>query len=155
MAFNWIPLNIGRVMPLTCPLIILFVLKLENHLSQELEISYRAWAQKFSEYLLFFPGWNPPPPQKKKIRFGFFVKIHLLESSKLECRVCTSKVIHIFCNVDCTTCFTLCRWLLLCIFPLLTVWHIILVSVPPTSPLPTPTPCFFFSDLDCFSKFTY
>ena len=38
-------------MPLTCPLLLLFVLKLENHLSQELEILYRAWAQKISEYL--------------------------------------------------------------------------------------------------------
>ena len=25
---------------------------------------------------------HPPSPQKKKIRFGFFVKIHLLENSK-------------------------------------------------------------------------
>ena len=33
-------------MPLTYPLLLLFVLKLENHLSQELEILYRAWAQK-------------------------------------------------------------------------------------------------------------
>ena len=33
------------------------------------------------------------------IRFGFFVKIHLLESSKLElycCRVCSEEVIHTF-----------------------------------------------------------
>ena len=81
------------------PLLLLFVLKLENHLSQELEILYRAWAQKISEYLLFSVVFfsvgtpplslsTPPPPHTKKIffffRFGFFVKIHLLESSKLE-----------------------------------------------------------------------
>ena len=87
-------------MPLTCPFLLLFVLKLENHLSQELEIVYRAWAQKISEYLLFFVfsfsvGTNPPPPPphptpKKKKYFLqildslFFVKIHLQESSKLE-----------------------------------------------------------------------
>ena len=49
-------------------------------------------------FFFFFSGWNlppallsstppPPPPQKKKkkfFRFGFFVKIHLLKSSKLE-----------------------------------------------------------------------
>ena len=92
----------------------------------------------------------PPPPTKKKkkknfFRFGFFVVIHLLESSKSSCRVCTLKVIHIFCNVDCATCFTLCRWLLFCILPLLTVWHTVLVSVFPPPPLPTPTPiCIFF-----------
>ena len=28
------------------------------------------------------PPPPPPTPQKKKIRFGFFVKIHLLENSK-------------------------------------------------------------------------
>ena len=83
MAFNWIPLNIGRVMPLTCPLIILFVLKLENHLSQELEISYRAWAQKFSEYLLFFPGWNPPPPPKKKNQIWIFCQNSLTRELKI------------------------------------------------------------------------
>ena len=59
-------------MPLTCPLLLLFVLKLENHLSQELEILYRARAQKISEYLLFFVfsffsvGTPPPLPEKKK-----------------------------------------------------------------------------------------
>ena len=56
-------------MPLTCPLFLLFVLKLENHLSQELEISYRAWAQKISQYLLFFVFSSYrleslPPPEK-------------------------------------------------------------------------------------------
>ena len=89
-------------MSLSCPLLFLFVLKLENHLSQELEILYRAWAQKIANtycYLcfLFFFGWNPPfsllpppPPKKKKkkifflLQIWFFVKIHLLESSKLE-----------------------------------------------------------------------
>ena len=51
---------------------------------------------------------------------------------------CTLKVIHIFCNVDCTICFTLCRWLLFCILPLLTVWHTVLVSVFPPPPPPSP-----------------
>ena len=41
-------------MTLTCPLLHLFVLKLENHSGQELEILYRAGAQKINEYLLFF-----------------------------------------------------------------------------------------------------
>ena len=60
---------------------------------------------------------------------------------------CTLKVVHIFCNVVCTTCFTLCRWLLFCILPLWTVWHTVLVSVfPSPSPLPPPPPPFgFFS----------
>ena len=52
-------------MPLTCQLLLLFVLKLENLLSQELNMLYRVWAQKISEYLLFFGvffRWNPPPP---------------------------------------------------------------------------------------------
>ena len=40
-------------MRLTCPLLLLFVLKLEDHLSQKIEILYRAWAQKVSEYILF------------------------------------------------------------------------------------------------------
>ena len=69
-----------------------------------------------------------------------------------------NQLIHIFCNVDCTTCFTLCRWLLFCILPLLTVWHTVLVPVfppPPASPLPHPHPIriyFFFSDIDSFQN---
>ena len=74
------------------PLLLLFVLKLENHFSQELEILYRAWAQKNKQItIVFFLGCNPPPPllppfptPKKIFRYGFFVEIHLLESSKLE-----------------------------------------------------------------------
>ena len=50
---------------------------------------------------------------------------------------CTLKVIHMFRNIGCTTCFTLCRWLLFCFLPLLTVWLTVLVSV---FPLSTPTP---------------
>ena len=80
----------------------------------------------------------------------FFLQIWILCQNSLtrelkikSCRVCTLKVIHIFCNVDFTTCFTLCRWLLFCILPLLTVWHTVLVSVFPP-PLPTPTPSTFF-----------
>ena len=68
-------------------------------------------------------------------------------------RVCTLKVIHIFCNVDCTTCFTLCRWLLCCILPLLTVWHTFLVSMfPPPPPLPTPIRIFFLFRYGFFVK---
>ena len=144
-------------MPLTCPLLLLFVLKLEDHLTQELEILYRALAQKNSEYLMIFvfsffplesPSSTPPPPpplkiKKKFFRFGLFVQIHLLDSSKLELYGFTIKVIHIFCNVDCTTCFTLCRWMLFCILPLLTVWHTVLVSVFPPPPQPLPHPHFF------------
>ena len=65
-------------MPLTCPLLLLFVLKLENRFSQEqeLEILYRAGTQKQANTYCFlcflFFGWNPPPrpppphPKKKK-----------------------------------------------------------------------------------------
>ena len=79
-------------MPLTWLLLLLFVLKLENDLRQELEILYRAWAQNISEYLSFFSFFSlffffflgggggsgaegleppllppaPPPPPKKK-----------------------------------------------------------------------------------------
>ena len=114
-------------------------------------------------FCFFFFGWNPPPPvptisppppththTQKFFRFGFFVKIHILE------RVCTLKVIHIFWNDDCTTCFTLCRWLLFCILLLLTVWLTVLVSMFPPPPPPPPPPSnphfFFFSDLDFFVK---
>ena len=38
MTFDLILYTIGRVMPLTCPFLHLSVLKLENRLSQELEI---------------------------------------------------------------------------------------------------------------------
>ena len=50
-------------MRLTCPLLLLFVLKLEDHLSQKIEILYRAWAQKVSEYILYFLLlFSSPPP---------------------------------------------------------------------------------------------
>ena len=35
-------------------------------------------------HTILIPVSDPPPPQKKKIRFRFFVKTHLLESSKLD-----------------------------------------------------------------------
>ena len=86
-------------MPLTCPLLLLFVLKLENLLSQELEIVYGAWAQKISKYLLFCvlffsvgilllqppPSPPPPPPQTpppKKKKF-FFLQIWILCQNSL------------------------------------------------------------------------
>ena len=78
--FRW---NIGWVMPRTCPFLLLFVLKLENHLSYELEIVYRAWAPKISKYILFFFRLDPHTPhptpkkkmtkkKKKKQQFLFF-----------------------------------------------------------------------------------
>ena len=36
-------------MSLSCPVLLLFVLKLENLLNQEFEILYTAWAQKISK----------------------------------------------------------------------------------------------------------
>ena len=81
-------------MPLTCPLLLLFLLELENHLSQNLKFYIEhehkklAYTYCFLCFLLLEPPSSTPAPpshQKKKIfRFGFFVKIHLLESSKLE-----------------------------------------------------------------------
>ena len=83
----------------------------------------------------------PPPPARQKKRFLSSDLYSLSKSfswraQNSSCRVCTLKVIHIFCNVDCTTCFTLCRWLLFYILPLLTVLHTVLVSVVPPSPTP-------------------
>ena len=77
-------------MHLTCPLLLLFVLKLENHLSQELEILYRAWAQKLANTYCFlcflFFGLESPhsPTPHPHCPIWILVKIHLLESSKLE-----------------------------------------------------------------------
>ena len=133
---------------------------------------------KISEYLFFFFFFFvcvffffsvgipllPPPPSPPNF---FFLQIWILCQNSLTrglkirvvgCRVCTLKVIHIFCNV---VCFTLCRWLLFCILPLLTVWHTVLVSMfppppPPPPPHPHPHPHFFLLlDMDSVSKFTY
>ena len=140
-------------------------------------MSTKKLADTYCFFCVFFfsvriPHHRPPPPPKKKTKkkqkkkqknkekifsFGFFVKIHLQESSKLELYGLYFKSYsQIFCNVDCTTCFTLCRWLLFCILPLLTVWHTVLVSGFPPPPPPHPHPHFvFFSDMDSLSKFTY
>ena len=90
-------------------------------------------------YCLDSESSTPPPPPPLQPHnffffsdFGFYVKIHFLESSKLElycCRVCTSEVIHTFWNVDCITCPTSCKWSLFCILFLSTVWYTVLVSV--------------------------
>ena len=40
LTFEWIPWNICGVMSLSCLLLLLFVLKLVNHMNQELEILY-------------------------------------------------------------------------------------------------------------------
>ena len=130
-------------------------------------------SKKISEYLFFcvylfffFFGWNtpphsPPPPKKKK-NLQIWILCQNSLTRELKVRIvgfCTLKDIHIFCNVDFTTCFTLCKGLLFCILPLLTVWHTVSLSVfpPPPPPLPTHTPIriFFFSDMDSLSKFTY
>ena len=98
MTFDWILQNIGRVMPLTCPLLLLFVLKLEKYMSQELEILYRAWAQKISENLFFCvfffsvgisllplslsPTPSPPKEKKKKTKI-LFLQIWILSQNSL------------------------------------------------------------------------
>ena len=88
-------------MSLSCLLLLLFVLKLVNHRNYELEILYVIiYSYIGNTYFLPMllapfsttPPLPPPPPppplpKKKNIffsRFGFFVKIHLLENSKLE-----------------------------------------------------------------------
>ena len=155
-------------MPLACPLHLLFLLKLENHLSQELEILYRAWAQKnkririvFFFFVLFF-GRNPPPlhppPHTHPFRFGFFAKIQksLTRDQKLCCRVRTLKsftyfemliVPHALLYVDG------CRFLFyLSLQSGLLFWFQCSLHLP----LPhLQTHFFFFSDLDSLSKFTY
>ena len=68
-------------MTLTCSFLLLFVLKVEKHLSQELEILYTtcsAYTQKVSEYILLFRSGPPPhplpppPPPTHKIQICFF-----------------------------------------------------------------------------------
>ena len=70
------------------------MLKLENHLSQELEILYRAWAQKISEYLFFQsltplplphapPPPPPPPPPPKNLQIRTFCQNSLQRELKI------------------------------------------------------------------------
>ena len=96
--------------------------------------------------ILFWSQCTPPPnpatpPGGHFFRFGFFVKIHLLENTKLELQSLYLKVIRVFRNVDCSTCSTLCSWLLIFfVLAFLTVWHTVLESVPiPPPPLRPPT----------------
>ena len=96
------------------------------------------------------PPPPPPPPKKKKKKknssdLDSLSKFTYKRAQNQSCRVCTLKVIHILGNVDYTTCFTLCRWLLFFILPLLTVWHTVLVTVfPPLPPPPSPPLSTFF-----------
>ena len=72
------------------------------------------------------PDLPPPPPPKKKNHIWILCQNSLTRELKI--RVVGfghKKVINIFWNVDCTTCSTVCRWLLFCILPHLTFcfWH--------------------------------
>ena len=81
-------------MSLSCLLLLLFVLNLVNHRNKELEILYVIIylyiGNTYLPMLLAAFSTTLPPassPRQKKIffsRFGIFVKIHLLENSKLE-----------------------------------------------------------------------
>ena len=78
---------------------------------------------------------TPPPP---KSRFRFFVKIHLLESSKLElygfCLKFFFKILIIPHALHFVPSCIFFFFFFFCILPHLTVWHTVLVCGPPPPP---------------------
>ena len=90
----------------SCPLLLLSVFKLENHLSQKLEILFRAWVQKNKRItidFLFFSflvgggggGWDPTSPEKK-YQIWILCQNSLTRELKIRVVGVVLKVIHVF-----------------------------------------------------------
>ena len=110
---------------------------------------------KISNYLLFIflVRISPPPPRlpptppphthththtqhKKNLQTWILGQNSLTRELKIRVVGFVLKTLFTY-FVDCITCCTLCRWLQICLSPLLTVWLTVLVSMfsPPPPPL--------------------